>query len=168
MAFCRYCGRPIEEGSRFCTSCGAKVEESAGAANPDPAAPMSEPEALNAEGYAAADVEKTKVICAVSYLSILFFLPLVAYPGSRFGKFHANQALLLLIVSTALKILVSAVAGIWWAIPFSSGIAHSVSGVFSLAEWSIPLAGAIYGIVNALNGRARELPIVGKINLINK
>ena len=40
--------------------------------------------------FAPEDIQKNKVISALSYLGILFFLPLVAAPESRFGKFHAN------------------------------------------------------------------------------
>lgn len=43
--------------------------------------------------FAPEDIQKNKVISALSYLGILFFLPLMAAPESRFGKFHANQSL---------------------------------------------------------------------------
>ena len=29
MAFCTYCGSPLDEGVKFCTNCGAAVEEAA-------------------------------------------------------------------------------------------------------------------------------------------
>lgn len=164
MAFCRYCGRPLEERSRFCPSCGAKLEESAA----ENAAPNTAAQ-LNSDGYDTADVEGTKVVCAVSYIGILFFLPLVAYPNSRFGKFHANQALVLLIASVILKMALAVMSHIWWAIPMlPNALANSGSWILSLAEWALPFAAGVYGFVNALNGKAKELPIIGKINLINK
>ena len=51
------------------------------------------------------DIENNKIISGLSYLGILFFLPLVAAPNSRFGKFHANQSLVLLISSVCVQIL---------------------------------------------------------------
>lgn len=166
MAFCRYCGRPLEGNSRFCPSCGAKLEESAGNAAQNTEA-AEQP--LNSEGYDPADVEGTKVVCAFSYIGILFFLPLVAYPNSRFGKFHANQALVLLIASCIFKTALAVLAGIWWAIPFVPNmLARSGDWLFELAEWALPLAAGIYGFVGALNGKAKEIPLIGKINLINK
>ena len=47
-----------------------------------------------------------RMISAVSYLWILFFLPLVLMPNSGFGRFHANQALLNLIWGVVFGILV--------------------------------------------------------------
>lgn len=51
--------------------------------------------------FAPEDIQKNKVISALSYLGILFFLPLVAAPESRFGKFHANQSLVLMLAGFA-------------------------------------------------------------------
>lgn len=39
--------------------------------------------------FEAEDIEKNKVLSAVAYL--LFFIPLLAAPDSKYGKFHANQ-----------------------------------------------------------------------------
>ena len=49
--------------------------------------------------YDPEDIARNKSVCALSYLSILFFLPLVVCPDSKFGRFHANQALALLITA---------------------------------------------------------------------
>lgn len=59
------------------------------------------PEELPSEGdsYPAEDIEKGKTMAGLSYL--LFFLPLVACHESKYAKFHANQALLLLITAIA-------------------------------------------------------------------
>ncbi len=161
MAFCRYCGKPLDENVRFCPSCGAKQD----------GAPESPQRTAVPEdgGYDPSDVEKTKVVCAVSYISILFFLPLAVYPNSRFGKFHANQSLVLLIATTILNAAVSVISSIWWALPFLPDFSRGITGaLLSLLGWGLPLAGTIYGFVNAVNGKAKELPIIGQINLINK
>lgn len=43
------------------------------------------------------DAQDAKIWSVLAYFGILFFLPLVAVPNSAYGKFHANQGLILLI-----------------------------------------------------------------------
>ncbi len=104
----------------------------------------------NTNLYSAEDIEKNKVISALAY--ILFFLPLIACSDSPFGKFHANQGLLLLIVAVAGNIILGIIPLIGWLfIP-----------LFSLATFVF----AILGIVNAATGKAKELPLFGKFRII--
>ena len=173
MAFCRFCGQPLEEGSRFCGNCGANVEGNGagvgegGAGQPQSAeTPYTPP---NDGEYDPRDVENTKVVCAISYIGFLFFIPLLAYPNSRFAKFHANQALVVFLFSVLIRVVCSFGAGIWWALPFLPNYVENLgSWMFNLAEWALPLAAGICGFINALNGKAKEIPIIGKINLVNK
>lgn len=166
MAFCRYCGRPLEEGTRFCGNCGANVEENRTEQPQRAETPYTPP---NDGEYDPNDIANTKVVCAVSYIGILFFVPLLAYPNSRFAKFHANQALVVFLFSIIIRIVCSFGTGIWWAIPFLPNFVENLGNwTFELAEWALPLAAGICGFVNALNGKAKEIPIIGKINLINK
>lgn len=175
MAFCRYCGQPLEEGSRFCGNCGANVESGAGvgeggARQPQSTAQSAAPYTPPNDGeYDPRDIENTKVVCAISYIGILFFVPLLAYPNSRFAKFHANQALVVLIFSIIIQVVCAFGTGIWWAIPFLPNYVENLGRwIFDLVEWALPLAAGICGFVNALNGKAKEIPIIGRINLINK
>ena len=104
------------------------------------------------------DVQK-KVICALSYLfGILFFLPLVVYPNDDFAKFHANQSLVVLIVS----VIGSVVLGILTIVP-AVGIVFSIlSGVFGI----LMLVECILGILNVVHEERKELPVIGKICII--
>ena len=43
------------------------------------------------------DISDGKAMSILAYFGILFFLPLVVCPQSRFGRFHANQGLILLL-----------------------------------------------------------------------
>lgn len=47
-------------------------------------------------GFESDDIEK-KVVAAFAYL--IFFIPLLAAPDSKFAKFHANQGFWLLIIN---------------------------------------------------------------------
>lgn len=170
MAFCRYCGNRLEDGMKFCPSCGAKAEpaaETAGNAGNSQTAPP--PYTVGSGGYDTADIERTKVICAVSYIPMLFFLPLIVYPDSRFGKFHANQSLVLLLAWIAADVAFSIASAVITALPFFPHFIKAITlGAAGVAVWALPLAGMICGIVNAANGRVKELPIIGKLNLINR
>lgn len=103
-----------------------------------------------------ADIEQNKVISALSYFAILFFLPLVAAPNSKFGRFHANQSLLLLIFCIITGI-VSAIVG--W-IPFVGSLISTLLGLIDIVL-------VLYGLINTLQGKAIELPFIGHIRLIN-
>jgi uncharacterized membrane protein len=98
-----------------------------------------------------ADIDQNKVICALAYLGILFFLPLVACPDSKFGRFHANQGLILLIILF--------IGGFINIIPILGYIASALIGLAVFILF-------IFGLVNTLNGCAKELPYIGGIQLI--
>ncbi|WP_352418985.1 hypothetical protein [Proteiniborus sp.] len=96
------------------------------------------------------DVEKNKVMAGLAY--IIFFLPLLACPDSKFGKFHANQGLLLLILGFAGSVILSFIPVIGWLL----------LPVFSI----VVLVFGIIGLVNGLSGKAKELPVIGKFKLL--
>ena len=116
---------------------------------------MSEPNTNNTtdnvnETFDATDIEKNKVISGLAY--ILFFLPLLACPESKYGRFHANQALILFLGSIAGSIILSLIPIVGWLLlPF-----------FSIAV----LVFAVIGLINGLTGKAKELPLIGKFKLL--
>ena len=114
-----------------------------------------------AEFYDAEDIKQNKTMAGLAY--ILFFLPLIVCKDSKFGKFHANQGLLLLILSVvgyiAISIITTILATITWRLFGFISLLYSIYGLFILAI-------AIYGLVNGLNGKAKELPIIGKYRII--
>lgn len=98
------------------------------------------------------DVNDNKVIVIISLIiGILFFLPLLTAPQSRYGKFFANQGLLLFIAS-AISTVIGKIPLIGWI----------VSAVLNL----IFLIFRIIAIVNAANGEGKYLPIIGRIEII--
>lgn len=103
-----------------------------------------------AQVYEAQDIEQNKVMAALAY--ILFFLPLIACPQSAYGKFHANQGLLLLILGFGGSIVLSIIPILGWIL----------LPIFSLVVFVF----AIIGIVNGIGGKAKELPIIGKFRII--
>ncbi|SCG84286.1 hypothetical protein DW1_2726 [Proteiniborus sp. DW1] len=96
------------------------------------------------------DIEKNKVMAGLAY--IIFFLPLLACPDSKFAKYHANQGLILLIVSFAGSIILSLIPIIGWLL----------LPIFTVVVFIF----AIIGLVNGLGGKVKELPIIGKYKIL--
>ena len=111
------------------------------------------------ERPSADDRMQKKVICSLAYLfGILFFLPLIVYPNDEFAKFHANQALVVLLA----VIIGEVVFGILSIIP-AVGIVFSIlCGVFGL----LMLIFCILAILGVVREETYELPIIGKIKLL--
>lgn len=101
--------------------------------------------------YDTQDVQTNKIWAALSYVGILFILPLLVNGGqSRYAKYHANQGFILFL----LNIVIGIVNAILGNIPVLGAI---VSVLLSLAS----LALMILGIINAVNGKAKQLPLIG-------
>ncbi|WP_313340368.1 hypothetical protein [Sedimentibacter sp.] len=96
----------------------------------------------NQEEFDLQDIEKNKTMAGLAY--IIFFLPLIACPDSKFGKFHANQALLLLLVGIIGNIILGFIPIIGWILLPVFAIAILILGIM--------------GIVNGLGGKAKKLP----------
>ncbi|NLZ83941.1 MAG: hypothetical protein GX915_09780 [Clostridiales bacterium] len=100
--------------------------------------------------YTAEDIEKGKTMAGLAYL--LFFLPLVACPESKYGRFHANQSLILLITAIAGNIILGLIPIIGWMLLPVFGIAVMVF--------------AVMGLINGFWGKAKELPLIGKFTIL--
>lgn len=112
---------------------------------------MVEPGNGPALGIDEADIEKNKGIAAVAY--ILFFIPLLAAKDSRFALYHANQGLLLLLLAMAINVIGGIIPLIGWFLILPLGNLF----VFILF---------VLGLVNALQGRTKPLPLIGGIQII--
>ena len=106
--------------------------------------------------YHPQDIADGKVMSILAYIWILFFLPLVGCPQSRFGRFHANQGLLVLICGVIVG-LISTILGL--ILPVLGAIIGGILGLVNLVF-------VILGILNAAQGRAKELPLIGSIRFI--
>ena len=103
------------------------------------------------------DIEQNKVMAILAYLWLLVLVPIFAARESKFATFHANQGLILAIAEIALG-LVSLILS--W-IPILGILISIVCWIAGLCLLIL----AIIGIVNAANGKAKELPIIGKIRI---
>ena len=152
MLTCKQCGTQVEDGVMNCTNCGASIEAPVQQNQPiDLSEKFNEfnNTADTTAEYDAQDIEKNKVMALLAY--IIFLIPLLAAKDSKFARFHTNQGLVL----------------------FLGGIIASVVAVIPVIGWIVaPIAGlvitvlAVIGIINALNGKAKELPVIGKFKIL--
>lgn len=114
--------------------------------------------------FSPEDIQKSKIVCGISYLWILFFLPVVAIPESKFGRFHANQSLLLLFANIIISFVLSMVVNIINFITFSllSPLTGLVVGLVNCVFFVL----IIICLLTAVAGKAYELPIIGGIRII--
>jgi len=103
------------------------------------------------EDFDLTDIEKNKVVAALAY--IIFFIPLLVAQDSKYAMYHSNQGLLLFIAAIAINIIGSIIPIIGWFIILPIGNI-------------LILVLAIIGIINAAKGKAKQLPLIGKFNII--
>jgi len=95
------------------------------------------------------DIDDNKVMGILAY--IIFLVPLLAAKESPFARFHTNQALLVLLLY----------------------IACSVIMIIPVIGWIVGLVGFLFcfvctimGIINAIGGKMKDLPVIGKYRII--
>ena len=103
--------------------------------------------------YSQEDIEKNRTMAILAY--ILFFLPMLAAPQSKFAMYHANQGLVLFLIAMAVNLVGSLISFVGWFI------------IIPLGNLAIIIL-AVLGIINAYNGEAKPLPLIGGINLIKR
>ncbi len=179
MAFCTNCGKELKENDKYCPFCGKEV----GVQDNTYSAPQGSDFSDKFNRYTniedktyefdRMDIEDNKVFALLSYIGILVLVPLIAAPKSKFARFHANQGLVLLIGEVAYGTVRGVLLGVLRLLSritlfggalFSPvyWIVNIVTGLLSLAF----LVFAIIGIINAAQGKAKELPIISKLKII--
>lgn len=160
MAFCNKCGNQLPDGANNCPNCGAPAGN-------------TQQNTQNAQDFVnnmmntndttsqfdPQDINNNKGLSVLAYIGFLFLVPLLACPNSKFARYHTNQGLVLFLLEFALGV----VTGIIGIIPIAGliigGLLSAVGGIFTLVLM-------IMGIINAAQGQAKELPLIGKITLL--
>ncbi|MCL2153064.1 MAG: hypothetical protein FWH57_08930 [Oscillospiraceae bacterium] len=109
----------------------------------------------------------------LSYLHILVLVPILsgAYKASSFVKYHANQGLVLGIAWVGYNIL-SEILKLVIRVPryyFGVYVGQYTPGWLATIFWllHIPfIVLAIMGIINANNGKAQPLPVIGGFTIL--
>ena len=158
MAFCGKCGTQFEDGAKFCPGCGAPAVS----APPQQATPTYTPPVVPGAPEQAdiKDAQDNKVMAALAY--IIFLIPLLASKESPFARYHTNQGLVLFIAAVVWSILFGILTAILAFIPV---IGWLVILLLSLLGF-VFLIFCIIGILNAVNGRMKPLPVIGGITIL--
>ncbi len=97
------------------------------------------------------DIKEGKPVAWMSYVSVLFLVPLLSQKENPYCKFHVKQGIVLFIVS----FIWAAASGVLAWLP--------VVGMLTIQiGWLLLLVLSIIGIVNALSGKTEKLPLIGQ------
>ena len=164
MAFCKNCGQQINDDAAFCPNCGTTV----GNAQQPQQAPV-QPQVVSGD----ADVQQNKGIAWLSYVGLLFLIPLFVRKTSEYCKFHvkegANVCACELAYTIATRILLLIIdfptRTYYYGFYFHSSIYYVFNTIFSLGFIFFTVM-SIIGIVNAATGKTVEIPLLGQIPFI--
>ncbi len=109
--------------------------------------------------YHPQDIANNKAMGILSYIGILVLIPFFAEKNSPWVRFHAVQGMYLFLCEIALSII-SGILGVVKYVSFGTYY------IFGAIQWIISLVTIAYivlGIVFAATGKAKELPLVGKL-----
>lgn len=119
--------------------------------------------------FSKTDIEANKGPALLSYFGLLVLVPIFAAKHSPYARYHANQGLVLFVGMLVWAVIDGAVTALLRAL---LGNALGLWGMYSLCGTALNIiyAGfsilAVIGIINVLNERAKELPIIGKYKIL--
>ncbi len=87
------------------------------------------------------------ILAIISYIGILCLVPILIKEKDEFVKFHAKQGLVLFIGEIIIWIILRIIPYLWF-----------LGNLFGLL-WIIL---SIIGIMNVLNNKKKEIPLIGK------
>lgn len=189
MKKCPKCNSDVKAKDKFCSSCGQnlksdKKKEKKNNSNAD--------EIFNKIGdnlekildtedtskdYTKKDIEDNKGLAILSYIGPLALIPYFSSKDSKYVKYHAHQGMNLFIV----WIIYSIIAGLLSLIKVTKSCEHSpifnvITNCVKVTPWWIKLpidivglflfALSVIGVVYALTGKAKKLPLIDKVNII--
>ena len=177
MAFCSKCGFELKEKVKFCPNCGNEIDQEKNKNEYESKIVNCIKKILDTKDstkdFTKKDIKDNMGFALVSYLSILAFIPYFLGKSSKFVQYHAKQGMNLLIVTASYTVFsnllclirigrVSTYLGTyvveritpWWiTLPVVIG-------------WLCLILITVVGIVNVSKGRAKELPIIGKLKIV--
>lgn len=179
MAFCKNCGNKLPEGSTFCSKCGTPVYDKPSQTDTEQHQYGTQQNGFfNSDDVTAEfdpmDIKENKLMAVLSYIGILVLIPILVEKKSKYVKFHATQGLNVAIVSVAQYIIFSVLKTVI-KIAFLGSPIFCVGGVLltllNIINVLISLALSVLevlGIINAVQGKCKKLPILGKLDILGK
>ena len=113
----------------------------------EPKAPQVEPTEPAPAAVDAKEVEEGKVFAILSYLIPLFVLVPLIMKNNEFSLYHAKQCLMILIIAVASSVL---------------NVIPCLGQIVWLVVWVALIVFDVIGLMNAIKGQMKPLPLVGK------
>ena len=167
MAKCPKCGAHVNNDDIFCPQCKTKIDTE------QTSRPEADRRNLFTEGEDFSRAYRTQDVAGNKTAAVLCYLPLVClYPilfrtrTSAYVRFHANQGLVLFLTEILFSLVVWLLDSLVLPLPVIGAI---LSLPLAIAVWALRLvfiALTVIGVYRAYTGRAKQLPLIGKITLI--
>lgn len=109
--------------------------------------------------YDEEEVQKGRFLSALCYMWIFVLIPVFAAKDSGFVRFHRRQGLLSFIISTVYAVLMFVILDILRVTVGSWGVV--IAGILLYIGLAALAALSVCGIINAIKGKAKELPYIG-------
>jgi len=109
-------------------------------------------------------IKEGKGLAWLSYLGILFLVPLLSNKDNPFSRWHAVQGMTLLIayvIWIILGVIIGAIIGAIGRFTVIGGICAVVWLIISIAVWILVAVFAIIGIIKAASGKFSKIPVIG-------
>ena len=113
------------------------------------------------QDYGSQDIDEGKLMSILAYISVLVLIPLFV-SKSKYVRYHTNQGLVLFGAELVWNVLFGIVSGILGGIPLIGILVGIIGWLANL----VFIVVSILGIVNVINGRAKNLPVIGKIRIL--
>ena len=132
---------------------------------------LSNQDLKGVEYFPPEDIAGNKTVCVLAYIPFLFLFPLFTCKNSRFVRFHCNQGIVLTIFTVVMMVLLFVLGFVAsFAGAFISEITEmSIMILYLALSWVLVIGYYIYfilGIYNAVKGRAKRLPLIGRIKIL--
>jgi len=93
------------------------------------------------------DAQQNRLVAAIGYLGILCLVPLLLKRNSAFAQHHGKQGLVLLIT---------------WCLLWVGNVIPVIGTIVWLLGSVVLVILLILGVINALNGKMWEMPVLGE------
>lgn len=144
MKKCEKCGANVENEMKFCPVCGKVFKNGRGR--------LSSPDHDE-------DIRNDKVMAVLAYLGFLVLIPMFVAKESRFVRYHVRQGMRLLVTELIFYVGYCALG---FTMLSMSWRFYSVIRIIGIARYLFPVL-AVIGIINAVCGRKKKLPVIGNI-----
>lgn len=109
------------------------------------------------------DIEDNKGISCFAYFGFMFIMPLWAASDSPYAQFHANQGIILAMNELFMCIMIFVSHML---VPCAPEIFRVLRTILCFVLFIGMLFYVTYGVANTMRGKAKELPIIGKVKFI--